>query len=886
MKQRKSIPPELADRFLCWFCKRGLQEEVLGDLHEYYRELGERRQWKNSFLYWFQVFRFIRPFALKNLTSKNSNHLVMIQHHFKIARRNIIKQKVYAAIKIGGFSLGIAACLIIALFIQHELSYDRHYVDGDRIYRVVGAYDSPTGTWKSTTLKAPMKEVLENDFPEIEKAGRLIIFDFYASGNNQLRPADQVQNTYEEGFIYADPEMLEILEIPMVYGQRGTALSAPNTMVISKRKADKYFPGENPVGRLIILNNNESDTYKIGGVMENFPPTSHLQHDFLLTLTGKEFFPGSFTSWDSNIYDSYVKLKAGSDPVALEKKLLSIRDNYIVSNLEQNGDQFAAEIKKYFTFELQPVSEIYLHSSEISDFYIPHGDIKIVRLFGVIAIFILLLACVNFVNLSTAKSANRAREVGLRKAVGSYRRSLISQFMTESMVFSLVSFVIGTQLAWLSLPYFNELAGKSLVFPWSAWWLGPVLILSVLVTGLLAGCYPAFYLSGFKPVNVLKGSLSRGTKSSKMRGGLVVFQFATSIVLIICTIVTYQQMAFILNAKIGYDKEQVVMVLGANTLGEKALTFKNELLRLSEVEGVTQSDYMPVSSTQRNGTQFWKDGRSKIDKGVGSQIWFVDEDYINTLGMKLADGRGFSAGMASDSSAIIINQALAKGLGLTAPLGEWITYGNLSYQVIGVVEDFYFDSIKGVVRPLAMVLPQHVGAIVGVKVNTADMAATLESITAVWKQFMPNQPIRYTFLDDTYARMYADVERTGKLFTVFAVLAIVVACLGLFALSAFMAEQRGKEVGIRKVLGASLASIFGLLTGNFLRLVLIAFTIAAPIGWYIMIRWLQDYDNKVTITWRVFAVAGLAALLIALVTISGESIKAALTNPAKKLRSE
>ena len=888
MQPPKAIPPRLADRFLCWFCKGALQEEILGDLHEYYAELGQEPKWKRDSLYWFHVFHFFQPFALKKLTSKNSNHLVMIQHHFKIARRNMLRQKVYAGIKIGGFSLSIAACLVIALFIRHELSYDRHYADGDRIYRVAGVHDSPTEAWKGTTFAAPMKEVLENDFPEVEKAGRLIIFDFFDSGNNQFRPAEKIQNTYEEGFVYADPEMLEILEIPMVYGEQTLALTEPNTIVISQRKANQYFPGENPVGRLIVLNDRESAPYKIGGVMENFPPTSHLQHDFLLTLTGKKFWPGSQSTWNGGIvYDNYIKISPGSDPVPLEKKLLSIRDNYIVANLERNGEQIAREVKKYFSFKLQPVHEIYLNTAAISD-SLPHGDIKIVRLFGVIAVFILLLACINFVNLSTAKSANRAREVGLRKAVGSYRSSLISQFMTESMMFGLISFALGTQLAWLSLPYFNTLAGKSLVFPWMAWWVAPVLILSVVVTGLLAGCYPALYLSAFKPADVLKGSLSRGSKSSKTRGGFVIFQFTTSMVLIICTIVTYQQMAFILNAKIGYDKEQVVMVHGALTLGKKRSAFKNELLRLSEVVNVTQSSYWPVDGTERSGTQFWRDGRSKIDKGVGSQIWFVDEDYINTLGLKLVAGRGFSGEMASDSSAIIINQALAKGLGLTDPLGEWIVFGwnSQRYHVIGIVQDFHFDSIKRGVKPLAMMLPRYGGTIVAIKVNTTDMAATLEAITARWKEFMPNQAIRYTFLDDDFARMYADVERTWKLFTVFAVLAIVVACLGLFALSAFMVEQRGKEVSIRKVLGASLASIFGLLTGNFLRLVLIAFAIAAPMGWYIMNRWLQDYDNKTTITWQVFAVAGMAALLIALLTISSESVKAALTNPAKKLRSE
>ncbi len=889
MKKHHHIPPRFAEKILNQIIRPDLAEEVLGDLEEkFYATLVKRSSFRARLNYWYQVLNYLRPFAIRKRSgASHSNPIVMFSHNIKIARRSILKQKMYAAIKIGGFSIGIAACLLIALFIREELSYDKHYADGDNIYRLVGAYDEPGESWKGVTLPAIIKPLLEEGFPEIEKTGRLIIFDFFASGNNQFRPVNEMQNTYEEGFVYADPETLEILEIPMVYGYQTLALSEPNTLVISQKKADKYFPGENPVGRMIILNENESNPYKIGGVMENFPSNSHLQCDFILTLTGKEFWPGEQSDWNGYVYDSYLKLRPGSNPVDLEEKLLSIRDNHIVVDYESRGDQRAGDIKEYFSFQLQPVKDIYLRSDDILDNNVPHGDLKVVWVFGAIAVFILLLACINFINLSTAKSANRAKEVGLRKVVGSYRSGLVSQFMTESLVFSFISFIIGALLAWILLPYFNLLSGKSLVFPWSAWWLVPGFISSIVITGIMAGFYPALYLSAFKPIDVLKGKLSRGSSSSKMRGGMVIFQFTTSIVLMICTFITYQQMTFILNTKIGFDKEQVVMIQGANTLGKKRAAFKNELLQLSEVMTVTQSSYFPVSGTQRNGDSFWKEGRSKLDKGVGSQIWWVDQDYIPALGMKLVSGRNFSAEMASDSSAMIINQTMAKQLGLEDPVGERITVSwGRSWNVIGMVEDFHFESMKGDVEPLCLVFGQYSGSIVSVKVNTKDMAGTLASISRLWEEFMPAQPIRYAFLDERYARMYADVERTGKVFTAFAVLAIVVACLGLFALSAFMVEQRSKEISVRKVLGASLGSIFNLLTLNFLRLVLIAMVIAMPIGWYVMRKWLEDYANRIEITWEVFAITGIAVLLIALLTISSESIKAALINPAKKLRSE
>ncbi|MDN5200983.1 ABC transporter permease [Fulvivirgaceae bacterium BMA10] len=885
MKNRRNIPPKLADQFLSWFCKEELLEEIQGDLHEYYEELIRKPKWKRNLFYWFHMLNFLRPFAIKKSGSNNSNHIVMIQHNFKIARRNLLKQKMYSAINIGGYALGIAACLLIALFIQDELNYDKHYTDGDRIFRLVKSWDAPGDSRKGVTLAAPIKHVLESDFPEIEKAGRLIIFDFYNSGNNQFRPLEHSQSTYEEGFVYADPEILEILEIPMVYGEQSRALTAPNTMVISKRKADKYFPDQNPVGQIVLLNEDDAEPYKIGGVMENFPSNSHLQSDFLLTLSQKEFWPGSQTSWGGNVYDSYIKLKEGADPVSLEPKLLSIRDNYLVKNAEKDNDPRMQDIKQYLSFQLQSIKDIYL-SNEVLD-HLPHGDTKIVRLFGFIAGFILLLACINFINLSTARSANRAKEVGLRKVVGSNRNGLISQFITESLVFSGVSFMLGAILAWISLPYFNLISDKSLVFPWSEWWwLLPLSFISIGITGVLAGFYPALYLSAFKPIDVLKGSLSRGSKSVRMRSSLVIFQFTTSIVLIICTFIIYQQTDFILNTKIGYDKEQVIMLQGAGTLDEKRLTFKNELLRIPEVSHVTQSSYLPVKGTQRNGTEFWIEERSKVDIGVESQVWRVDQDYISTLGMQLVEGRSFSTEMASDSAAIIINQTLAKKLGLKDPIGKRVKFWySPTYHIIGVLEDFYFKSIKQNVEPLALIFGQG-GTIISVKVETQDMSGTLASISSLWKEFMPIQPIRYTFLDDSYERMYMDVERTGKVLTAFAILAIVVACLGLFALSAFMVEQRSKEISVRKVLGASLSNIFSLITFNFLKLVLISLVIAVPLGWYIMHKWLEDYANRIKITWEVFVIAGIIATLIALLTISSESIKAALVNPARKLRSE
>ena len=535
--------------------------------------------------------------------------------------------------------------------------------------------------------------------------------------------------------------------------------------------------------------------------------------------------------------------------------------------------------------ELQPLYDIHLHSGGISDGLAP-GDIRFVWLFGSIAIFILIIACINFINLSTARSANRAREVGLRKVVGSFRSSLVNQFLTESMIFSILSFVMGVLLAALLLPYFNLLSAKSLVFPWQSWWLLPVGLGVILLVGMVAGLYPSFYLSSFKPIEVLKGNLARGSKSSGTRSALVIFQFTTSIVLIVGTFIIERQMQFMLNKKVGFEKDQVVLIQGTNTLGEEIKSFKSELLNMSQVKSVSVGDYLPVRGMKRNGNQFYKEGMTKIDKGVQGQQWKVDFDYIKTMGMKIVNGRDLSEQTLTDKNdAAIINQQMVKELGLKDPIGQQITNGYSHWTVIGVVEDFNYESMKQKIDPLCMSIGNSPN-IISVKVGSGDMTTAIASISDTWKKFAPHQPIRFAFLDDRFARMYDDIQRMGRIFTSFAVLAIIVACLGLFALSAFMVEQRSKEISIRIVLGAPMQNIFRLLTQNFMKLVLVSILIAVPIAGYIMSEWLKDYAFRIDISWDVFFLAGLMAIGIALFTISYQSIKAGLMNPMKNLRSE
>jgi putative ABC transport system permease protein len=810
----------------------------------------------------------------------------MIKNYLKIAIRQLRKQKLYAAIKVCGFAMGIAACLLIALYIHNELSYDRSYPDAARIYRLVEEYTNNGTVYKGTDWPAPIAKTLKADFPEVELSGRLMPNNLMGAGSNEVRRADKVENIYEDKITFADQQMLDILKLPMVYGDRAHALANPLTMVISKRKADKYFPGQNPVGKVMYLNNDKTRPYTIGGVMQNLPATSHLQYDFLLTLTAMEFGKGEQNNWDNYNYPDYLLVRPGTNVKQLEKKITNdIVKNYFLPMWTREGVKDAAKEAAKIKLILQPVTDINLFSYDIPD-GLSHGDIRFIWLFGAVAGFILIIACINFINLSTAKSANRAKEVGLRKVVGSYRSSLIKQFLTESLLYSFLSFAIGMIIAWVLLPYFNTLSSKSLIIPWGEWWLIPIVLISAFIIGIVAGLYPALYLSGFKPAQVLKGTLSAGSKSSVLRNSLVVFQFTTSIILIISTLVIYNQMQYILNKKVGFDKDQVVVIQGTNTLSNNVKNFKNELQKLASVKSASISDYLPITGTKRNGSTFYIEGRTKLDAGVGGQFWQIDDTYIKTLGIKLVEGRNFSYDMSDDTAGktIIINQTLAKKLNLKNPIGKKITNWG-TFTVIGVVQDFNFESMHDQIGPMVF----HFGlspTIVTVKVKTADMKNTLEQITNTWKTFSPGQPIRYTFLDESFANMYADVQRMGHIFTTFAILAIIIACLGLFALSAFMAEQRSKEIGIRKVLGATVSGITTLLSLDFIKLVVLSIIIASPIAWWAMNKWLEGFVYHQPVAWWIFVAAGLTAVVIALLTVSFQSVKAALMNPVKSLKAE
>ena len=804
----------------------------------------------------------------------------MINNNLKIAWRNLFKQKLYSLIKIGGFALGIAACLLIALFIQNELSYDKHFKNSERLYRVVMDYNAWNQIGKSVYWPSPFAKALMDEFPEIEVAGRINATELYGAGSNQIRRSDKKDNYYEEGLAYADHEMMNLLSINLIYGDDEKILTEANTIVVSKSFADKYFPGENPVGKSLIINDNTDLLYQVCGVFEDFPSTSHLQYQMFVALHPNIFYSGEQTTWGPLNYITYIKVKQETNIRQLEDKLKLINEKYLATAFEIDPKI----INEKISYILQPIGDIHLHSADIED-NLHHGDIRFIWLFGIIAAFILLLAGINFINLSTAKSSGRAKEIGVRKAIGAHKSSIVKQFLIESVLYSFISVFIGLLLVIVALPLFNGLTVTSLEIPFTKWWFIPLIMGIGIIIALLSGIYPSLYLSSFKPIDILNGNLKHRKGNGTGRSGLVVFQFATSIALIIATMIVFKQVDYILNKKLGFKKEQVLVLHGTNTLADNIEPFKDELLNKSGIESVSISNYIPIEGALRNSNGFNKEGESGKESSVAGQKWLIDYDYIETLGITLLEGRNFSKEFSTDSASIIINKKMANELHFETAVGKRISNWNKTWTIIGVVEDFHFETIKQDVGPLCMELGNSSESML-IKISTKETADVLANIESVWDNYSPNQSLRYSFLDTDFELMYSDVQRTGDIFMYFAMLAIIVACLGLFGLAEFITKMRTKEIGIRKINGAKVSEILIMLNKDFLKWVAIAFIIATPIAYYVMNKWLENFAYKTELSWWIFALAGCITLVIALLTVSWQTFRAARRNPVEALRYE
>jgi len=805
----------------------------------------------------------------------------MFKNYLKVALRNLWKNKAFSAINITGLAAGLAVCLLIVLYVVDELSYDKYNKNANRIYRLdADIYFNDTQAIFAVAPD-PLAPTLKREYPVVEEMTRV-------NFQRDVLVKKDNQNVQDHNVGYVDSTFFKVFTIPMIAGDPLTALREPNSLVIDKTTAKKYFNSTDVVGKILRVDNNTD--CKITGVIKDIPRQSHFHFHFLRPR-GKDN-----DSWLSNNTFNYIMLKPGVSQADMQKHVDAAISKYIGRDLEQELHASLKDLESkgnHFIYHMMPLTDIHLRSDKSYEIE-ANGDITYVYIFSVIALFILFIACVNFMNLSTARSANRAKEVGIRKVAGSLRVHLITQFLNESVLLSFFSLLFAIGIAALLVPLFNQLAGKEMsVTTLFSTWLFPVMIGLVFLVGLLAGSYPAFYLSSFQPIEVLKGKLAKGFKSSWLRSGLVVFQFCISIALIIGTIIIYEQLDFIRSRKVGYNRNQVLVIHNAYYLDNQIHTFRNEMLNIPGVINASISGDLPTNSGFDNEGWF-RDAGMDASKAVVLTNFYVDDDYIPTLGMEIKEGRNFSKDFLTDSLGVILNEAAVKVLGFKDPFKEMIyrpnfydngIHGSLAYHVVGVVKDFNFSSMRQVVGPLVIQKGENWGAI-AVRADTKNISSVINAIKNKWAGMVPNQPFNFTFMDADFDNIYTAEQRTGKLFITFAVFAILIGCLGLFGLVTYAAEQRIKEIGVRKVLGASVSGIVAMLSKDFAKLILIASLIAFPIAWWAMHKWLQSFAYRITISWWIFIVAGFTALVIALLTVSFQAIRAAIANPVKSLRTE
>ena len=805
----------------------------------------------------------------------------MFKNYFKTALRNIARHRTFSFINIAGLSIGIAICYIILLYVHSELSYDRYNTNVDRIERIVFKADINGGKISESIVMPPVAAAMKADYPEVEDATRLRNLGTpKISYDHKVFESDRVA--------LVDPNFFKIFTLPLIKGDPRTALDQPNSIVISKAVAIKYFGNLDPIGKTLALYDN-NNLFRVTGLIDSVPENSHFHFDLFGSLIGMK--DAASDSWMQSNYFTYLLLRKGADARELQAKLPGMVEKYMGPQIQK---EMGLSLEQFRTrgnnlgFVLQPLTSIHLHSDTSTELE-PGGNAQNVYIFGAIAIFMLLIACINFINLSTAGAAKRAKEVGVRKVIGSTRTELIRQFLFESALLVFIALSISGLLVMLTLPYFNALSGKTLTFGFNGKIIGSFAGLGLLVS-IFAGMYPAFFLSSFKPINVLKGKI-KGTHSGfGLRSVLVIFQFFISVGLIIATLVVWQQMEYIQHKNLGYDKDQLLEIANSGILGKNEQVFKTSFLRDPRIVNATVSSYKPTGPTNKNNALTYPEGHD--DQILSAVDYRVDEAYVPTFGMQLATGRNFSDKFATDSTAMILNEAAVQAFGWnnTTAIGKNLIWENadrgtnIPYHIIGVVKNFNFKSLHQPISPLLMTLKPESGLVFRIK--TTDVRGLLAAMKQQWDQYNTGEPFTYYFLNDLYNKTYASEEKTGTILNLFALLTIVVACLGLFGLVTYTAERRTKEIGIRKVLGARVFQVTELLSKEFIRLVFISCLLAFPISYWAMNKWLEGFAYRISIRWWIFVVAGILALFITVFTVSFQAIKAAIANPVKSLRNE
>ncbi|MGH7595708.1 MAG: ABC transporter permease [bacterium] len=817
----------------------------------------------------------------------------MLNNYLKVAFRNLLKHRLYALINIGGLAIGLACAILIFLWVRDETGYDRFHAYADALYRLNWDVKVNGNEGGGPGTPPPLAATLKENLPEVKAATRL-----RPMRNAIVRSGDKFFD--EDGVMAADSNFFDLFSFSLLSGDASTALKEPNSVVLTQDLAAKLFGSDSPMGKILLIDEERRDLYgtyqnlfRVTGVVQNPPRNSHLQFSMITSMASYPEVAWRNFSWVWMQMATYVKIQEGATPESIDAKIHGLVRKYVTAASRRGGFLYDDVIKSgdRWDFVLQPITGIYLDSSTIGNRLGPIGNRTQVYLIGVIAIFVLGIACINFMNLATARSASRAREIGVRKVLGSQRRTLVVQFLVESMLFSFLAMPVALLLVEMFLGSFNRLAGKLLEFNLlDPLWLPGAIFLLAVVVGLVSGSYPGIYLSSIRPAQTVKGPFASPAGGKRLRNFLVAAQFAMTIGLIICTLLVGQQMDFIRQADLGFARTGVIAVSNNNhRLGSKAEAFRDALMNHPQVISASLSNGMPPNSQFTDGYKV--EGKGEEAHGLTSYI--ADENFLSTLGISIIEGRGFSKDF-SDASSVILNEAAVRSLGLSDPIGKTIVYpggGHAKYRIVGVMKDFNFLSLYSPIEPFALfhsssksyMIPE---SYLVVRVRPDDLDGAIRMLESEWKSFVSATPFEYTFLDESLQAEYRSAYRLGQVFLIFSALTILIACVGLFGLAAFATERRTKEIGIRKVLGATGPSVVGLLSKDFLKLVLIANVIAWPVAYVVMNNWLQDFAYRIDIGWWVFTLAGGVALLIALATVSTQAIKAALANPVEALRYE
>jgi putative ABC transport system permease protein len=810
----------------------------------------------------------------------------MFKNFFRITLRNIIRQKLYSIINIAGLAIGIAFSIIITAFILQELSYDKFHDKADRIYRLILNGKIGEEEMLSAWTAVPIAAALVQEFPEVAASTRLEEWD-----NVLVKYEDKT--FLEDKFLWADSSFFNIFSFKLLEGDPAKVLNEPGTVVVSENMAKKYFGSEEPVGKTLKVF-SDSSQYRVTGVFQNVPVNSHIDFDFVASFISLDKVKS--TEWTSNNLCTYMLLSEGADWKELQSKMPELVRKYVGPEVQQyigvSIEEWEAAGNRY-GYDLQPLKQIHLDSTIEQPFKQPN-DRTYIYIFSVIAIFILVIACINFMNLATARSAGRSREVGMRKVAGSDKGQLIRQFLLESLVLTFIALIIGILIVELILPVFNNLVKLQLNIDYFGnWYIIPGLILLGIIVGLISGSYPAFFLASFKPVAVLTGKFEKGTGGSSLRSILVILQFGISVFIIVGTIVIFQQLSYMLNKELGFDKDQVMVVQRFGEVGrEHVEAFKQEIGRIPGVLTSTSSTSIPGYPNNYNAHGI--EGRS-FDQVYLLQVNWCDFDFLKTYGLKLDSGRFFTPDIPSDSSAAVINMRAVKDFNIKNPLSTRIIRPGATREeyiympVIGVVDDFHFESLHTDIKPyLFEIRPANWGWIpyLSIRFDPANIKKVIGGVEKVWKEYSGDQPFEYFFLNEDFAERYSQEQRTRAIFVIFSILAVFIASLGLFGLVAFTAEQRTREIGLRKVMGASVPRIIWLISRETLILLGIATVIAWPVSWYFSRSWLNGFAYRIDLTAMPFVLSLAIALIIAMITVSTQAVSASLKNPADALRYE